>query len=424
MKKFFTLIAATAMALTATAQKISWTEDDLASAGTLDGKTFGDNGFVLTITDTDGKFAIDKNSAWFGTADSQAKSDGGRLKSGGKSSSKNQLNLTIPGAGTLKVYARTGSNSATDRPLVIMQGEAELYNQVVQEADAIKVKGLDSSDPEKETNVYPIISVEVSAGEVNITYPVGSMNFYGFEFVAGGSGSTDTWTVAGSSTILGSTWNPGDTSNDMTTTDGVNYTLVKENCTLEKGSTYEYKVVKNHAWGEEYPSSNATLTVDETAIFKVTFSFNSETKEVSATAVKTGEAGVIEHTYDVKGDFFGDEAWSNTYPMTKGNDGLWTVVIENLDAGNYEFKVREDNSWDISYPGSNYQVTVEANGSSLTIVFNPETKTIEATVSDVTGINTIKTAQQTAVVYNLAGQKVSENYKGVVIMNGRKMIQK
>jgi hypothetical protein len=40
------------------------------------------------------------------------------------------------------------------------------------------------------------------------------------------------------------------------------------------------------------------------------------------------------------------------------------------------------------------------------------------------GINTVKTASENGVRYNLAGQKVAEGYKGVVIMNGRKMIQK
>ena len=41
-----------------------------------------------------------------------------------------------------------------------------------------------------------------------------------------------------------------------------------------------------------------------------------------------------------------------------------------------------------------------------------------------TGINTVKSASENGVRYNLSGQKVAEGYKGVVIMNGRKMIQK
>ena len=40
------------------------------------------------------------------------------------------------------------------------------------------------------------------------------------------------------------------------------------------------------------------------------------------------------------------------------------------------------------------------------------------------GINTVKSASENGVRYNLSGQKVAEGYKGVVIMNGRKMIQK
>ena len=187
MKKFFTLIAVAAMALSANAQQIAFTEADVAAKGELNGKVFEAGNFKLTVTDTDSKIAIDKNAQYFGDATTQVKSAGGRLKSGGKSSSKNLLTASIPAAGTLKVWARTGSNDATDRTLVITQGETELYNQVVKEADAVKVAGLDETDPTKETNVYPVIAVEVAAGDVVITYPVGSMNFYGFEFVEGGA---------------------------------------------------------------------------------------------------------------------------------------------------------------------------------------------------------------------------------------------
>ena len=180
MKKIFTLIAVAAMALSAQAQRISWTEGDAAKAGTLDGKVFANGDFKLTITDTDGKVAIDANNAYFGTADANEKFTA-RLKSGGKSSSKNTLKLTIPTAGTLKVYVRTGSNSKTDRNVVLTQNEVALYDAIVKEDQAVIVKGLDQSDPDKETNVYPVISVTVEAGEVIVTYPVGSMNFYCFE---------------------------------------------------------------------------------------------------------------------------------------------------------------------------------------------------------------------------------------------------
>ena len=166
----------------ATPVSISWGADDIADKGTLNGKTFGED-FKLTITDTNAsKLEIDANNAYFGDATTQIKFTH-RLKTGGKSDSKNNMTLTIPSDGTLKVYVRTGSNSATDRNLVLTQNGTELYNKVVLESDAVEVKGLDTKEPDKETKVYPIISVSVKAGTVDVTYPTNSLNFYGFEFI-------------------------------------------------------------------------------------------------------------------------------------------------------------------------------------------------------------------------------------------------
>jgi hypothetical protein len=46
--------------------------------------------------------------------------------------------------------------------------------------------------------------------------------------------------------------------------------------------------------------------------------------------------------------------------------------------------------------------------------------------SETTGIQTVKskTIDVNAPVYNLAGQQVDKSFKGVVIQNGKKMIQK
>ena len=234
----------------------------------------------------------------------------------------------------------------------------------------------------------------------------------------------ETWTVAGASAILGDSWKQDDANNDMKTEGNFIYTLVKENCTLEKGTKYEYKVVKDHAWAVSYPADNAVLTVDETAIYTVTFTFNTLTNEVSATTEKTGDAQAVEHTYDVRGNFKGDEKWETSYEMTKGSDGIFTVSIADVDKGNYEYKVRQDNAWDISFPSSNAKVEVKENGSTVTITFDPATTAVNATVTAPTGITAVKTAQLDGVRYNLAGQKVNAGYKGVVIMNGKKFVVK
>lgn len=164
----------------ATPEMIAFTDGDTAG----DGAVFSKGDFKLTQVDTDGKTAIDGNNVYFGTADNYQKFTH-RLKTGGKSGSKNSLTLTIPSDGTLNVYVRTGSNSATDRNLVLTQNNEELYNKVVQEADAIEVT---FEGEEKATKIYPVISVTVKAGEVLVGYPTGSLNFYGFEFIGSSSG--------------------------------------------------------------------------------------------------------------------------------------------------------------------------------------------------------------------------------------------
>ena len=229
----------------------------------------------------------------------------------------------------------------------------------------------------------------------------------------------DTWTVAGN--FVGSSWNPEDASNDMTF-DGVLYTLVKTDVTLEKGTSYEFKVVKDHAWDEAYPGSNYTFTVDETGIYTVTVTFNAETQEINVTTVKTGEAGAVEHAYSVMGTLNGN--WDNDSDMTKGDDGIFTITFDNVAAGNYEFKVRVDHDWSVSYPGSNYQLTVDQDGSKVVITFNEETKEVNATVTAPTGIANIKAEAAQGKLYNVAGQKVSANYKGIVIVNGKKVLMK
>ena len=242
----------------------------------------------------------------------------------------------------------------------------------------------------------------------------------------------DTWTVAGSSAILGSSWDINDAANAnaMTSTDGITYTLVKEGVTLEKGQNYEYKVLLNHSWDNSNygnGSDNAKLTVPETAVYKVTFTFDALKKEITATAEKTGEAGPIEHTWAVSGSFTGDteEGWKVLYEMTKGADGKYTVSIPVANAGDYEFKVRADGKWDSAYPTQNYKINIPTAGSTLVVTFDPETHEITATVTPPTGIEalTIDT-DANAPMYNLAGQRVDKDYKGVVIKNGKKVVVK
>lgn len=67
MKKFFTLIAAVALAASVNAQVLKF--DQTYAKGSVPA-TFSADGLVLTVVDTDGKMAVDDNSQYFGTAES------------------------------------------------------------------------------------------------------------------------------------------------------------------------------------------------------------------------------------------------------------------------------------------------------------------------------------------------------------------
>lgn len=114
-----------------------------------------------------------------------------------------------------------------------------------------------------------------------------------------------TWTVAGFGTILGIEWDPKATENDMIKQDdNVTYILTKTDLTLAIG-TYKYKICANHGWAENYgdekdSEGNASIYIEEDGIYDVTFTFNSVTKEVSATAVRTDTDGISQIAGDVK----------------------------------------------------------------------------------------------------------------------------
>ena len=201
--------------------------------------------------------------------------------------------------------------------------------------------------------------------------------------------SAATYTVSGSAAILNGTasWDITTTDNDMTSTDGVNYTLTVSGINVEAG-TYEFKIVEDHAWTNSWPASNFQLTISETAKYDIVYTFNTDTKTVNANYTKVGEFdGSTEKTYTVAGDegLMGNN-WKQddaNHDMTKGDDGIYRLVLTNvtLEAKTYAFKVTVNHDWGTSYPGSNATLTIaEAGTYDVTFTFNEETKAVAATV--------------------------------------------
>ena len=254
----------------------------------------------------------------------------------------------------------------------------------------------------------------------------------------------DVWTLVGSSVLCGKSWDLEDADgvNQFITTDKVTYTLVKEDLILEAGTKNEFKIALNHSWdvayGKNGTKDNNELTVDETAKYKVTFTFvNDETHLLTAVAEKTGEAVVAEKTWTLAGSglelFGGEKEWdpeNTANDMTKISDGYYELIKHNvnLEAKDYQFKVCANHGWDESYGdnGNNMVMTVENAGAyDVIFTFLSESKTLTAELADPTGINTVKENNaKTAVIYNLQGQRIQEGYHGIAIQNGRKFMMK
>ena len=226
----------------------------------------------------------------------------------------------------------------------------------------------------------------------------------------------DTYVVAGVEVMMGSNWNGADANNQMTSTDGLTYTLVKEGVKLEANINYEYKIVKNGS--EWYPAKNQIVAVEKTGIYTITFTYNVNDGMPTVSTTKTGDAEATKHTYTVIGSFVDD--WKTDFDMTESPEGTWTAIITGVAAGDYMFKVRADKDWNISYPSENYSYTVDKDNTTLTIVYVEDPQKITVTQKAVpTSIDRVNADIENAPAYNLAGMKAN---KGLVIKNNKKYI--
>ena len=120
------------------------------------------------------------------------------------------------------------------------------------------------------------------------------------------------------------------------------------------------------------------------------------------TSTQAATVTVVQSTWSEKG-FYMDNVFYDPATAASGT-GCRIYTIEGVAAGEHKI-TRTDGG--------------EGNAGESGIF------AVQVTYTGGTGINSIHFNDvQNAPVYNLAGQKVAEGYKGVVIMNGRKMIQK
>ena len=214
-------------------------------------------------------------------------------------------------------------------------------------------------------------NIPLQDGDNFFTYPVNGN--YGQYETTNPPIEITSYTIAGDATLMGASWDPAATDNDMTLQGDGTYQLLKADVQLGAGS-YQYKVVGNHAWSlwEVPQQGNDTLTIAEDGKYNVTFTLtlgdDASSSTLTAVAEKVEDV-VIEHNYTIAGDeALMGSSWSTddeSNLMALQEDGSYQLVKENveLNAQGYEYKVVRDHSWDWAVPQSgNQTLTIDQDG--------------------------------------------------------------
>ena len=182
------------------------------------------------------------------------------------------------------------------------------------------------------------------------------------------------WSVIG--TINGD-WG---TDTEMTTTDGVNF---EASIPSLLAGNYEFKIRANGSWEVNYGANgvldgdNIVATVNED-LSTVVITFNAETKEI-AYSVLAPVFSVIGSTADEYGTpTSGWLNWADDADMTKDENGIYSVTFDNMEVGNYQYKIRANHDWTYNWgvdgmqDGANHSLIITEAGP-VTIYFDPVT---------------------------------------------------
>lgn len=180
----------------------------------------------------------------------------------------------------------------------------------------------------------------------------------------------------------------------QTTDDG--WDMDEPTITAENGEKVEIGGNDEDGYYIIMPASNVTIALNVSKLYTITPVFNSEQGYI------TGITFNSEHNPIYK------KAGKNIQFTVTAKEGfkVESVTAATADNSPITVNVAADNSY--------YEFQMPASDVTIT-----------ATFSSTSGISNVNAENaKNAVRYNLAGQKVNAGYKGVVIMNGKKMLNK
>ena len=240
--------------------------------------------------------------------------------------------------------------------------------------------------------------------------------------------------------VIGTINGNWDVDTDMTKgTDGL-FTAVFTG--VAKG-TYKFKVRTDHDWSAAYPSSDYSLDVQEDNS-TVTITFNEETKAVEA-SVQAVEILTVAKALDIINALENGKTTADEY-IVKG----FVISIKEISTqyGNATFDIADEKGASTGLTvyrvkGFDGEKITDENllkvGDEVVVqgklqkyvkgdVVTPEVATGGKIISingNTSSINNLEINKSyNGAIYNVAGQMVTSSYKGMVIKNGRKFIQK
>lgn len=315
------LLAAVMLPAAASAQTVLNFEDMTQAA--LTEVNLSDNGFQIVAKSDKGKVDGNKlNFAYAATDEAIESSFTQRWNVGAPLTPTNanrNMTITVPAAGTLNIYARSGNKTATDRALILKQNDAEIFNKVIQDGDVFQIG---------EADCYPIVSVEVSAGDITVT-TTNQINFYGFKFTPAAAASVDVEITSAGYATFGNY-----TSSALAVPSGVKAFGVS--AYSETGVTFtEYNVIPAGV-GVILQGAANTYTLEPTTDAST---YSTDNYLVAVTADKTvpaSEAGMANYIFANKTQGIGFYKSSGEGTIAKGKAYL-SIADQSADNRSWDF---------------------------------------------------------------------------------------
>ena len=292
-------------------------------------------------------------------------------------------------------------------------------------------------------NTLTISSTTKEISKIEFTFDTsGKTNYSNLSL---GEGQTGTYTSG--------TWTG--LSNSVTFINGITQSRIQSIIvTLEEGSPETYTASTLALEAQAGDAYYATFSSDKVTFFTTDVDVNTVVAENGSLTMLTGKDGVFtERTATIEGkEISGYYIPANTGVLIyalENSATYYTVSGKTVDAvdesfnmlrpasttmtGDYYFYKLAYNDYDAKtglgfYWGAadGAAFTAKAGGAYLAVPKTASAKGFYLFNNETTGINTINSnvKANNNAVYNLRGQRVNANYKGIVIVNGKKFINK